>query len=60
MSDFSSIAHYYRRSASEQRSVAEQLFWMPQIGRDADVLDLGCDTWHPAQEVRTLSDARRP
>jgi ubiquinone/menaquinone biosynthesis C-methylase UbiE len=58
MSDFSSIARIYRQTATAQKSAAERLFWMLQLERDDDVLDLGCGTGHLAQEIRLLTDGR--
>jgi ubiquinone/menaquinone biosynthesis C-methylase UbiE len=58
MSDFSSIAHIYRQTATAQKSAAERLFWMLRVERTDDVLDLGCGTGHLAQEIRVLTDGR--
>lgn len=58
MSDFASIAHIYRETATAQKTAAERLFWMLRIERSDDVLDLGCGTGHLAQEIRLLTEGR--
>jgi len=58
VSDFSSIARIYRRTAVAQKAAAERLFWMLRIERTDDVLDLGCGTGHLAQEIRVITDGR--
>jgi trans-aconitate methyltransferase len=56
ISDFSSIAPRYRETATVQRAAAERLFDMLRIGREDDVLDLGCGTGHLTQRIRAMTD----
>ncbi|MBI3481301.1 MAG: methyltransferase domain-containing protein [Nitrosomonadales bacterium] len=55
MSNFTSISPHYRKTALLQKSAAERLFGMLDIGREDDVLDLGCGPGHLANKIRAMT-----
>ncbi len=56
--DFTGIAARYEDLSSVQRSAAEVLLGLLQIGRDDDVLDLGCGVGHLSRKIRELTNGR--
>jgi len=53
--DFSKIAAEYEEHAAVQKSASETLLKLLKIGRNDDVLDLGCGTGHLTRKIRSLT-----
>lgn len=58
MTDFSVISRRYERESLVQRSAAELLMLLLQIGPQEDVLDLGCGTGHLSQHISKITTGR--
>jgi ubiquinone/menaquinone biosynthesis C-methylase UbiE len=56
--NFSRIATEYEKFASVQKSASEVLFELLRIGRNDDVLDLGCGTGHLTRKIRSLTSGK--
>lgn len=56
MSNFTTIAPQYQRTATLQKLASERLFDMLKISRADDILDLGCGTGHITQAIRSKTD----
>lgn len=56
MSNFTSISPHYRQTATLQKSAAERLFEMLDIGTKDDVLDLGCGPGHLTSKIRAMTE----
>ena len=56
MSNFTTIAPNYQQTALLQKSASERLFDMLGIGRNDDVLDLGCGPGNLTQQIRIATD----
>lgn len=55
---FNDIAARYERDSLIQKSAAEKLIGLLNIGRDDDILDLGCGTGALARKLRSITDGR--
>jgi len=56
--DFTQIASKYERDSVIQKSAADRLISLLDIGKDDDVLDLGCGTGSLTRKIRGLTDGR--
>jgi ubiquinone/menaquinone biosynthesis C-methylase UbiE len=56
--DFSEISKRYENDSIVQKSAGEILFSIIDIGKDDDVLDLGCGTGKLTGKIRSLTDGR--
>lgn len=54
--DFSGIAARYERDSLIQKSAADRLIGLLEIGSDDDVLDLGCGTGSLTRKMRALTN----
>lgn len=56
--NFTKIAAKYEDYSSVQRSAAEVLLKLLEIGKDDDVLDLGCGVGHLARKIKELTNGK--
>ena len=58
MSDFSTIASFYREKSLVQANAGKQLIELLEIAPDADILDVGCGTGNLTAELREITSGR--
>jgi ubiquinone/menaquinone biosynthesis C-methylase UbiE len=58
MSDFSTIASFYRENSLVQANAGKQLLELLQIAPTADILDVGCGTGNLTAELRRSTSGR--
>jgi trans-aconitate methyltransferase len=58
MSDFSTIASFYREKSLVQANAGKQLIELLEIAPDADILDVGCGTGNLTAELRGITCGR--
>jgi ubiquinone/menaquinone biosynthesis C-methylase UbiE len=58
MSDFSTIASFYREKSIVQADAGKQLIELLKIAPDADILDVGCGTGNLTAELRDITSGR--